>query len=157
MLTPEQETIKKDRRKIYGEPLENHQGIAQMWAPLLQPHAEAIAAGRPIPAWPVALLMVALKLDRMRLVYHEDNYADIAVYLSFAREWQKSSGDLAVSEIGKKLDELEADVKALGLRRPSEGARAYKHKGFCGACGRKRVACIGGYTCPETLETQKGD
>lgn len=89
MLTPEQEAIKAERRKVYGEPLDNHRGIAQMWAPLLQPHAVAITNGDPIPAWTVALLMAALKLDRMRLVYHADNYTDAAVYLGFAEEWQK--------------------------------------------------------------------
>ncbi len=80
--------IKTDRRQVYGDPKENHEGIAQIWASLLQPHAARIAAGVPVPPHVVALLMVALKLNRMRLVYHEDNYDDMRNYLDFAQEWQ---------------------------------------------------------------------
>jgi hypothetical protein len=134
MLTPEQEAIKTDRRKIYGEPLENHQGIAQMWAPLLQPHAEAIAAGRPIPAWAVALLMAALKLDRMRLIYHEDNYADIAVYLSFAKEWQKNTVlDVCATVAGMSI-----------MKKMSESAKDgdVRIEGFCALCGASVADCF---------------
>lgn len=81
--------IKAERQKVYGEPKENHAGIAQMWAPLLQPHADRIKSGEPIPTHVVALLMVALKLDRMRLAFSQDNYDDLRNYLSFAEEWQK--------------------------------------------------------------------
>lgn len=84
------EEIKAERQKVYGDPLENHKGIAQMWAPLLQPHADKIKAGEPIPPHVVALLMCALKLNRMRIAYHEDNYTDLRNYASFAQEWQGS-------------------------------------------------------------------
>lgn len=89
-LTPD-EQIRAERYRVYGDPLENHRGIAQMWAPLLQPYWRTICDGEPIPPHVVALMMVALKLDRMRLVYHQDNYADLRNYLSFAEEWQKSA------------------------------------------------------------------
>lgn len=82
------EAIKHDRRKVYGEPRENHKGIAQMWAPMLQPWAPQIARGEPIPEHVVALLMALLKIDRMRLVYHKDNYDDCKNYLDFAEDWQ---------------------------------------------------------------------
>ncbi len=43
----------------------------------------------PVPVHVVALLMVALKLNRMRLRHKKDNYDDLAVYLQFAEEWQE--------------------------------------------------------------------
>ena len=82
------DNLKTERGKIYGDARENHRGIAQMWAPLLAPHAEAIADLQPIPEWTVALLMAALKVARCRLVFHEDNYDDAANYLDFAHAWQ---------------------------------------------------------------------
>jgi nucleoside 2-deoxyribosyltransferase len=82
------EEIRIERQQVYGDPLENHKGIAQMWAPLLQPHWRTIKDGMPIQAHVVALMMVALKLDRMRLVYHADNFADARNYLAFAEEFQ---------------------------------------------------------------------
>ena len=81
--------IKAERQKVYGDPRENHKGIAQMWACLLQPHAEAIAKMEPLPEHTVAMMMAALKLNRMRRVFHQDNYDDLTAYISFAREWQK--------------------------------------------------------------------
>lgn len=88
-LSPELQALSTERRSVYGDPLENHKGIAMAWAGLLQPHAEAIGRGEPIPASTVAHLMAAMKLNRMRLVHHADNYKDIAVYLAFADAWQK--------------------------------------------------------------------
>lgn len=98
------EKIKAERQKVYGDPLENHKGIAQMWAPLLQPHADAIKAGEPIPPHVVALLMCALKLDRMRIAYHEDNYADLRNYLSFAQEWQRGEATLLNEKANAQRD-----------------------------------------------------
>lgn len=83
--------IKSERQKVYGEPRENHRGVANAWAGLLQPHWEAIRRGDPIPEWTVALLMVALKTNRMRRVYHADNFQDLRAYLDFAEEWQGDS------------------------------------------------------------------
>ena len=83
------DAIKAERQKVYGDPRENHKGIAQMWACLLQPHAEAIAKMEPLPEHTVAMMMAALKLNRMRRVFHQDNYDDLTAYISFAREWQK--------------------------------------------------------------------
>lgn len=81
--------LRAGRGTVYGDPRENHKGIAAMWAVLLQPHAEAISRGEPIPEWTVSLLMAALKLDRMRLAYHRDNYDDALLYLSFTERWQR--------------------------------------------------------------------
>lgn len=82
--------IQRERGKVYGSPDENWRGIAMMCAPLLQPHADAIKRGEPLPIHVWALLMVAIKLNRMRLVFYEDNYADLRNYLKFAEDWQKS-------------------------------------------------------------------
>ena len=81
--------IRRDRGRIYGDPRENHKGIASQWAPLLQPFARWIMEGVPIPEHVVALMMVQLKTNRMRRVYHEDNYDDLNVYLGFAADWQR--------------------------------------------------------------------
>jgi hypothetical protein len=81
--------IISERGKVYGDPKENHDGIAMQWAPMLQPHWEAIRDMKPLPAHVVALLMVLVKVNRMRLVYHEDNFSDAANYLDFAEGWQR--------------------------------------------------------------------
>jgi len=83
------DAIRKDRGKVYGDPLVNHWGIAHMWVPLLMPHWEAIKSGRPVPPWVVSLLLAALKLDRMRFRFQEDNYDDAMIYLEFTKKWQK--------------------------------------------------------------------
>lgn len=82
------ESIIEQRGKIYGDPKENHDGIAMQWAPMLQPHWEAIRDMKPLPAHVVALLMVLVKVNRMRLVFHEDNFSDAINYMDFARQWQ---------------------------------------------------------------------
>lgn len=81
--------LKASRQEVYGEPIENHTGIAQMWACLLQPHWECVKRMEPLPPHVVALMMTALKLNRMRRRFKQDNYDDLRVYLGFAEEWQK--------------------------------------------------------------------
>lgn len=83
-------TIQHDRQAIYGDPVENHRGIAMQWAPMLQPHWEAIRDMQALPPHVVALLMALVKVNRMRRVFHADNYDDAQIYLNtFAREWQE--------------------------------------------------------------------
>jgi hypothetical protein len=84
------EAVHQNRGTVYGDVKENHEGIAAMWASLLQPHAKDIAAGKPIPAWAVCLMFCALKLNRMRRVYHQDNYDDLLLYAAFAAEMQEA-------------------------------------------------------------------
>lgn len=81
--------IIKERGKVYGDPTENHKGIAAMWSPMLQPWAAEIARGEPLPPHVVMLLMALVKVNRMRRVYHEDNYVDAVNYLQFAKDEQK--------------------------------------------------------------------
>jgi hypothetical protein len=89
------EALKADRQEVYGDPIENHKGIAQMWACLLQPHAERIARMEPLPEHVIALMMVGLKLNRMRRRFKQDNYDDLRVYLGFAEGWQGNHDELA--------------------------------------------------------------
>jgi hypothetical protein len=87
--TPTVEAVKHERQKVYGDPLENHRGIAQAWAGILQPWHEEIRRGEPVPPHVVALLMAAMKMNRMRRVYHADNFTDLRAYLDFAQQWQE--------------------------------------------------------------------
>jgi hypothetical protein len=87
----EVEQVKHDRQTIYGDPRENHTGIAQAWAGILQPWHEEIRRGDALPPHVVALLMVLLKANRMRRVFHKDNYVDARAYMDFAQEWQQQS------------------------------------------------------------------
>lgn len=81
--------IMEERQKVYGDPKANHEGIAQMWACMLQPWALRIALMQPIPAFVVASLMSCLKMNRRRLTYHQDNYDDQSNYDAFSRAWQE--------------------------------------------------------------------
>lgn len=85
------DAIKRDRQAIYGDPRENHRGIAQMIASLLQPWWRRIKAMEPLPEHLIALIMSQVKQNRKRRVFHDDNYDDDAVYnLQFARAWQRT-------------------------------------------------------------------
>lgn len=88
---PKLTEIQAQRQKVYGDPLENHRGIAMAWVGLLRPHWEAIRDGHPIPSWTVAHLMCALKLNRMRRVFSQDNYDDARNYAAFAEKWQREN------------------------------------------------------------------
>lgn len=80
--------LRSSRGSVYGDPKENHSLIAGQWAAILQPWANHIAQGKPLPPHVVALCMVGLKLNRMRLAYHADNYEDMAIYAMMAKKWQ---------------------------------------------------------------------
>jgi len=83
------QAITEERGKVYGPPKENHEGIAMMWASLLQPHADNINNQIPLPGHVVALMMCALKLNRMRICYHKDNYDDLCNYADIAEAMQR--------------------------------------------------------------------
>lgn len=89
-LSREEAEISFERRKVYGDPRDNHRGISMAWAGLLQPHWQAIRDMVPIPEHTVALLMASLKMNRMRMVYHKDNFDDLRVYVGFAQAWQQT-------------------------------------------------------------------
>ena len=77
-----------ERGSVYGEPRQNHDFIGMQWTPILYPWLNWIAQGRAVPAHVVALQLHGLKYNRMRNVYHPDNYDDASVYLIFAKRWQ---------------------------------------------------------------------
>lgn len=89
ITTKSDSQIRTERAAVYGDPLENHRGIALAWAPLLHAHREAVARMEPLPEWVISLMMAQLKLLRMRYVYHEDNFPDARNYLKFTEEWQR--------------------------------------------------------------------
>lgn len=69
----------EDRGRHYGDPLENHQRIADLWSAYL---------GHTITAHDVAVCMVLLKSSRMRHdPLHKDSYLDGIAYLSFAADF----------------------------------------------------------------------
>lgn len=78
-----------ERRQIYGDPYQNHRGIAQSWAGILQPWWDRIRRGEHLPPHVVALLMVQVKTSRCRLKHHQDNFDDAEVYLAFTSAFQK--------------------------------------------------------------------
>jgi hypothetical protein len=87
--------VREERGAVYGDPVENHRGIAMMMAPLLQPWAEQIGRMEPVPPWVVCNLIRALKLNRTRRTYHEDNYLDDVLYAGFAAVMQEAHGKAA--------------------------------------------------------------
>ena len=103
-MTPDHlDKIKAERQKVYGDPRKNHEGIAQMWASILEPHWERIRDQKPLPPHVVAMMMALLKINRMRLKFHADNYDDAAVYLlQFSRDWQEQE-DAALAELEKEV------------------------------------------------------
>lgn len=67
-----------DRQKNYGEPLINHQRIAQLWQVIL---------GTEISPAEVALCMCAVKIARLvETPQHEDSYIDLVAYAAIAGE-----------------------------------------------------------------------
>jgi hypothetical protein len=83
--------IREERGKIYGDPYENHRLIGMMWTTFLAPIADQLKNGEAVPPHVVALMMAALKLNRMRLKFHQDNYDDCRNYLKFAEDWQPTN------------------------------------------------------------------
>lgn len=71
-----------DRNKQYGDPLENHQDIANFWTSYLHDRP----AG-PITPKDVAVMMALVKVARCKMPNpHRDNYVDAAAYLAIAGE-----------------------------------------------------------------------
>ena len=101
-LSEAEARISLERRQVYGDPYQNHYGIAQSWAGLLQVWAPRIARGEPIPPHVVALMMAALKTNRCRLQFHKDNYDDANVYMTFAQgfqqRWEREGGEKATPD-----------------------------------------------------------
>jgi hypothetical protein len=66
-----------DRLDAHGEPLANHQRIADIWTVIL---------GVEITPAQVALCMVGMKLARLAHKYNNDSFVDLAAYAAIAGE-----------------------------------------------------------------------
>lgn len=85
-LSPELQALSDQRAEIYGDPELSHDAIGLMWTGLIQQHYEK-KLDHPIPAFLVAEMMVAMKTCRSVRVFHQDNYDDRKVYMSFAKSF----------------------------------------------------------------------
>ncbi len=130
----DREQLKAERQTIYGDPRENHRGIAQGWAGLLQPHADLIRRGDPLPEWVVALMMVALKLNRCRRRYHADNYDDLRNYLDFAQEWQSAQPPHHRIYIAGPYSAPELAGREANVQRAAEAATQCMRRGHDAHC-----------------------
>jgi len=75
--------LKKDRNKIYGDPVENYHRIAHMWSGLL---------GFYISPDNAALMMATLKIYRATInPEHEDSFVDALAYVAIAAQASSSS------------------------------------------------------------------
>ena len=90
-MTESEAMLAAERYADYGDPKMNVDAIASAWVGLLEPHWEAIKAGKAVPAWVVALMFSAFKVTRCRIRFKADNYDDIGVYSAVARTWQKEA------------------------------------------------------------------
>lgn len=88
--------VSEDRQASYGDPLKNHQGIANLWNAYLANEALKHGRGEFMTLHPedVAILMTLLKISRIQNGNHkDDNYIDGAAYLAIA-------GDIASRCLG---------------------------------------------------------
>lgn len=77
------------RENIYGEWDVNMETTSQQMAALAHQYTCA-QNGQDFPIWWCPLMMVVVKLNRIASGnYHEDNFKDLRVYLSFVEEMQK--------------------------------------------------------------------
>jgi hypothetical protein len=78
VLRDAEEMISALRDEVYGDPLTNHQRIAEMWSAILDVDV------RPEE---VVLCMIAVKMSRLcRVPDHEDSWIDIAGYAALGGE-----------------------------------------------------------------------
>ncbi|AHJ86421.1 hypothetical protein 40AC_58 [Mycobacterium phage 40AC] len=81
ILTKAEEIINGQRAQDYGDALENHQRIANLWNAYLQKPA--------VDPHDVAVMMILLKIARfMENGYHEDTVVDIAGYAGVLEKMQ---------------------------------------------------------------------
>tara|TARA_Y100001937_G_scaffold3124_2_gene4027 strand:+ start:5620 stop:5919 length:300 start_codon:yes stop_codon:yes gene_type:complete len=78
VLRDAEEMISAIRDEVYGDPLTNHQRIADMWSAILDVDV------RPEE---VVLCMIAVKMSRLcRVPDHRDSWTDIAGYAALGGE-----------------------------------------------------------------------
>jgi hypothetical protein len=78
ILDKAQELVSVTRDEIYGDPLTNHQRIADLWSAILDVQ---------IDPEEVVLCMIAVKMSRLcHISNHEDSWVDIAGYAALGGE-----------------------------------------------------------------------
>lgn len=89
----EHERIREERGSKYGNALINHDAIGKQWTGLLENHFNA-KLPHDIPGFMVALMMVAVKLNRESFAHTSDNYVDGHNYLDIAAECRQAEEKL---------------------------------------------------------------
>ena len=78
LLREAAELIAVARDEVYGDPLANHQRIADLWSAILDVDVEPEE---------VVLCMIAVKMSRLcSTITHEDSWVDIAGYAALGSE-----------------------------------------------------------------------
>lgn len=95
-MTAAELALHEARGKVYGDATTNHRTVGMMWAAMLEqadwPNKGELGGG--IPPTLVALMMVALKLNRLsRSPGHEDSFVDAQLYLKIAKEIHDGAAD----------------------------------------------------------------
>ena len=144
-LTEKEARISLERRQVYGDPYQNHAGIAAAWAGVLQVWAPRIARGDALPPHVIAILMGQLKMNRCRLQHHQDNYDDASVYMTFAssfqQRWEREGGEKPCPDpMAYFVDPVKIELKAetlMGDRCPHVALLNLPGGWQCSECGKK--------------------
>ncbi len=90
-MNDKEKAISAQRQSVYGDWRVNMEGTSKQ----LDGLADIFHSCRPsegLPAWWAPLCMVAVKLNRIASGnFHQDNFDDLRVYLSFLEQMQKDS------------------------------------------------------------------
>lgn len=90
-LSEEERRISDTRQSTYGAWQPNMAATSENMSGLYRQFV-ANNPGKPLPDWWAPLMQVAVKLNRIASgTYHEDNFVDIRVYLSFIEQMQEAS------------------------------------------------------------------
>lgn len=106
-----------DRRRDYGSPLINHLRIAMRWNILL-----ANRLMKPITPVQVALMMVDLKIAREQQTHKDDNFVDMAGYISCIDSMQVDMVELGYEDgigafVKMSFDDLNKLLRRLELEQ----------------------------------------
>ncbi len=88
-LPDELQELQTSREGVYGPAMANMAGTSKQMDGLLE-NFLASKISTTLPDWWCPLMMCAVKLNRIASGnYHEDNFKDLRVYLSFVEEMQR--------------------------------------------------------------------
>jgi hypothetical protein len=105
-MTNEQ-AIHASRQSVYGPWKSNMEGTSEQLTGLARQWTNCNPRAISLPSWWAPLTMVAIKLNRIASGrYHQDNFDDLRVYLSFVEEMQSHGGALCPSPVSPSSPEL---------------------------------------------------